>query len=252
MNDSHEPLKGALWASAHAQHRHQPMGVFVAAAVVVTVLMIYGLTHVNFAPVQTPPKEMRVTMAPPPPPPPPPPEVKKIEPPPAPTPVEKPKPTPVKPKPLPTPKPPPAKPAPAPKEANIPAAANPTPNAPALATAPANTTPAAPVAAAAAPTPAPAPGLHGVVDGRGHCQSVQPQIPRKALQDGISATVTARLSIGTDGQVSDVKIMRVSPPTSVFNEAVIAAGKGYKCEKNPEPYVGEVQFSFKTTASDDE
>lgn len=228
------------------------MGVFVAAAVVVTVLMIYGLTHVNFAPVQTPPKEMRVTMAPPPPPPPPPPEVKKIEPPPAPTPVEKPKPTPVKPKPLPTPKPPPAKPAPAPKEANIPAAANPAPNAPALATAPANTTPAAPVAAAAAPTPAPAPGLHGVVDGRGHCQSVQPQIPRKALQDGISATVTARLSIGTDGQVSDVKIMRVSPPTSVFNEAVIAAGKGYKCEKNPEPYVGEVQFSFKTTASDDE
>jgi protein TonB len=228
------------------------MGVFVAAAVVVTVLMIYGLTHVNFAPVQAPPKEMRVTMAPPPPPPPPPPEVKKIEPPPAPTPVEKPKPTPVKPKPLPTPKPPPAKPAPAPKEANISAAANPAPNAPALATAPANTTPAAPVAAAAAPTPAPAPGLHGVVDGRGHCQSVQPQIPRKALQDGISATVTARLSIGTDGQVSDVKIMRVSPPTSVFNDAVIAAGKGYKCEKNPEPYVGEVQFSFKTTASDDE
>jgi hypothetical protein len=32
-----------------------------------------------------------------------------------------------------------------------------------------------------------------------------------------------------------------------------AAGKGYKCEKNPEPYIGEVQFSLKTpAASDDE
>lgn len=251
MNDSHNPLKGALWASAHAEHRHTPMGVFIAAALVVTALLIYGLAHVNFTPVQTPPKEMRVTMAPPPPPPPPPPEVKKLEPPPAPEPTQQPKPTPVKPKPLPTPKPPPAKPAPAPREANIPAAANPSQNAPAVATAPANAAPSTPVAATGA-APAPAPGLHGVVDGRGHCQSVQPQIPRRALEQGISATVIARLSIGTDGQVSDVKIVRVSPPTSVFNEAVIAAGKGYRCEKNPEPYIGEVQFSFKTTASDDE
>jgi hypothetical protein len=43
-----------------------------------------------------------------------------------------------------------------------------------------------------------------------------------------------------------------APPTSVFNQAVIAAGRAYKCEKNAEPYVGEVEFSFKTTASDDE
>jgi hypothetical protein len=53
-------------------------------------------------------------------------------------------------------------------------------------------------------------------------------------------------------QVSNVKIVRVSPSTPVFNEAVIAAGKGYRCEKNPESYIGEVQFSFKTTANDDE
>ncbi|WP_429334892.1 energy transducer TonB [Paraburkholderia sp. 35.1] len=125
--------------------------------------------------------------------------------------------------------------------------ANPAPNAPAIA----SPTPApAPAPAPAAP-PAP-PALHGVVDGRGHCQSVQPVIPRKALTDGISADVIAHLTIGTDGKVSDVKIMRVTPPTSVFNEAVIAAGKAYKCEKNAEPYVGEVQFSFKTTPSDDE
>jgi protein TonB len=251
MNDPHNPLKGALWASAHSEHRPMPMGVFIAAALVVTLLLVYGLAHVNFAPVPTPPKEMRVTMAPPPPPPPPPPEVKKIEPPPAPEPTQKPPPTPVKPKPLPTPKPPPAKPAPAPKEANVPAAANPAPNAPALATAPANAAPSTPVAAAGA-APVPAPRLHGVVDGRGHCQSVQPQIPRRALEQGISATVVAHLSIGADGQVSDVQIVRVTPPTSVFNEAVIAAGKGYKCEKNPEPYIGEVQFSFKTTAASDD
>lgn len=100
--------------------------------------------------------------------------------------------------------------------------------------------------------PAAPPALHGVVDGRGHCQSVQPQIPRKALQDGISADVTAHLMIGTDGTVSNVKIVRVNPPTSVFNDAVIAAGKAYRCEKNAEPYVGEVVFSFKTAPSDDD
>lgn len=251
MNESHDPLKGALWASAQSEHRHTPMGIFVAAALVVTVVLIYGLSHVNFAPVPAPPKEMRVTMAPPPPPPPPPPpEVKKLEPPPAPTP-QKPVPKKVEPKPLPTPKPPPAKPSPAPKEAAIPAAANPSANAPAVATAPSNSAPSTPTAATGA-APAPAPGLHGVVDGRGHCQAAQPVIPRRALEQGISATVVARLSIGTDGSVSDVKIVRVTPPTSVFNEAVTTAGKQYRCEKNPEPYVGEVEFSFKTTASDDD
>lgn len=246
------PLDGALWASKGASKDGKvSMKVAVGAALLVELLLIAGLSHVNFTPdAPPPPKELRVRMAPPPPPPPPPPEVKKLEPPPAPTP-QKPVPKKVEPKPLPTPKPPPAKPSPAPKEAQIPAAANPSANAPAVATTPTNSPPSPPVAATGAAPVAP-PALHGVVDGRGHCQSVQPQIPRKALQDGISATVTARLSIGTDGQVSDVKIMRVSPPTSVFNDAVIAAGKGYKCEKNPEPYVGEVQFSFKTTASDDE
>ncbi|CAN7722568.1 energy transducer TonB [Caballeronia sp. LjRoot31] len=251
INTPREPLSGALWASKSvAREHHIPMKLAVGAALVVELLMIAGISHVNFTPdAPPPPKEMRVRMAPPPPPPPPPPpEVKKIEPPPAPKPVEKPQPTP---KPQPVPKPPPAKPAATPKEAEIPAAADPSANAPALATGPANATPSTPTAATGA-APAPAPGLHGVVDGRGHCQSVQPQIPRRALEQGISASVIARLSIGTDGQVSGVQIVRVTPPTTVFNEAVMTAGKQYKCEKNPQPYVGEVEFSFKTQASDDD
>jgi protein TonB len=187
----------------------------------------------------------------PPPPPPPPPEVKKLEPPPAPTP-QKPVPKKLEPKPLPTPKPPPAKPSAAPKEAQIPAAANPAANAPAVATTPSNSPPGPPVAATGAAPVAP-PALHGVVDGRGHCQSVQPQIPRKALEQGISAEVVAHLSINPDGSVGAVKIVRTTPPTSVFNEAVTTAAKSYKCEKNAEAYVGEVVFSFKTAAgSDDE
>lgn len=223
------------------------MKTAVGAALLVELLLVVGLSHVSFQPEPPPPpKEMRVQMAPPPPPPPP--EVKKLEPPPAPAP-QKTVPKQVQPKPIPTPKPPPAMPSAAPKEANIAAAANPAANAPALATA--NATP-GPATAATGTAPVAPPALHGVVDGRGHCQSVQPQIPRRALEQGISANVIAHLAINPDGSVGDVKIVRVSPPTSVFNEAVIAAGRSYKCEKNAEPYVGEVEFSFKTTASDDE
>ncbi|MBC8724532.1 protein TonB [Paraburkholderia sp. MM5496-R1] len=240
MKDPQNRLDGALWASTTpAHHGRMPMKLAIGVAVLVEALVILGVSHMKFQPPPPPPpKEMRVQIAPPPPPPPPP-EVKKLEPPPAP-----PKAQPKHEIPKPTPTPPPPRPTPQPV---IQPTANPAPNAPAIA----SPTPApAPAPAPAAP-PAP-PALHGVVDGRGHCQSVQPVIPRKALTDGISADVIAHLTIGTDGKVSDVKIMRVTPPTSVFNEAVIAAGKAYKCEKNAEPYVGEVQFSFKTTPSDDE
>jgi protein TonB len=217
------------------------MKVAIGAAVVVEVLLLFGLTHVKFHQAPPSPREvMRVTM---PPPPPPPPEVKKLEPPPAPKPDTPKKVTP----PEPTP------PRPAPKPANVPAAAHPSPTAPAVATDNAtDAAPTAPAAPAAPPAPpAPAAGLHGVVNGRGHCQAVEPQMPRKAVQDGISATVTAHLTIGTDGSVSDVKIVKVDPPTGVFNSAVVAAGKAYRCEKNPEPYTGEVDFVFKTTPSDE-
>jgi protein TonB len=249
MNDPQRPLTGALWASSPpARHHGMSMKTAIGVALLVEVLVVAGLSQVRFqqdAP--PPPREMRVQIAPPPPPPP---EVKKLEPPPAPEP-QKTVPKTVQPRPLPTPKPPPAKPAPAPKEAAIPAAAAPAQNAPALATAPATASP-APATAAVGAAPVAPPALHGVVDGRGHCQSVQPQIPRRALEQGISASVIAHLAINPDGSVGDVKIVRVTPPTAVFNEAVIAAGRAYKCEKNAEPYVGEVEFSFKTTASEDE
>ncbi|MDB5786627.1 energy transducer TonB [Caballeronia mineralivorans] len=246
------PLEGALWASKGATRDGKvSMKLAVGAALLVELLLIAGISHVNFTPdAPPPPKELRVRMAPPPPPPPPP-EVKKLEPPPAATP-QKPVPKKIEPQPLPTPKPPPAKPAAVPKEAQIPAAANPAANAPAVATTPSNSPPGPPVAAAGAAPVAP-PALHGVVDGRGHCQSVQPVIPRKALEQGVSAEVVAHLSINPDGSVGAVNIVRTTPPTSVFNEAVTTAAKSYKCEKNAEAYVGEVVFSFKTSAgSDDE
>jgi protein TonB len=224
MKDPQSRLSGALWASSNpAHHGRMSMKTALAIALVVELLIVAGLSHVSFKQEPPPAREvMQVTMAPPPPPPP---EVKKLE-------------------------PPPALPSATPKPANIAPAANPSANAPALATA--NATPGPATAPAAPPAPVAPPALHGVVDGRGHCQAVQPQIPRRALQDGISATVIAHLSISPDGSVSDVKIVRVTPPTSVFNDAVVTAAKAYRCEKNAEPYVGEVAFSFKTTPADDE
>jgi len=260
MTESSSPaprrLGGALWAS-HEQapgHNRKAMAIGVIGALIVEGAIIFGISHVSVAPPPASPQTMRVTM---PPSPPPPPEVKKLEPPPAP-----PKPlTPKPPPPKPPPKAPPAKPAPVPKPANIPAAAHPAEHAPALATAPADANASPPTAAAAPPAPpsppAPAappapPALHGVVDGRGHCQSVEPVIPKAALQQGISSDVTAHLTINPDGSVGDVTIVRASPPTSVFNSAVITAAKAYKCQKNATAYVGEVTFSFKTTSSDDD
>ena len=243
MKDPQQRLQGALWASHHpVKQGRMSMKIAIGAALLVELLLVVGLSRMSFH-TEPPParKEMRVEI----PPPPPPPVVKKIEPPAPPKPIDT---TPPKPKP-PTDKPPPAKPAAAPKEAVIPAAANPSADAPAIATAPSTAT--GPATAATGAPPAPAP-LHGVVDGRGHCTPVQPAIPRKALTDGISADVIAHLSINPDGSVGDVKIVRVTPPTSVFNEAVIAAGKAYKCEANAEPYVGEVDFSFKTAPSSDD
>lgn len=247
---AHPRLGGALWAS-HAQapgHSRKAMVAGIVGALLVEAAIIFGVSHMSMTPPPAPPQTMRVTM----PPPPPPPEVKKLAPPPV---------KPVAPTPPPQHKTPPAKPAPTPKPANIPAAAHPAEHAPALATAPANANPSPPTAAAGPPAPpappVPAappapPALHGVVDGRGHCQSVEPVIPKAALQQGISSDVTAHLTINPDGSVGDVTIVRASPPTTVFNSAVIAAAKSYKCQKNATAYVGEVTFSFKTTSSDDD
>jgi protein TonB len=242
MKDPQVPMNGALWASSTPTHGRMSMKMAVGVALAVEALLILGISQVNFHH-EPPParREIRVEMAPPPPPPPP--VVKKLEPPPTPL-----KPiTPIKPKP--TVKPPPAMPSAAPKEANIQAAAHPAADAPALATA--NATP-GPATAATGVAPAPPPGLHGVVDGRGHCQTVEPQMPRRALEQGISATVIAHLSIAADGSVSNVQIVRATPPTTVFNQAVVAAAQGFRCEKNPDPYVGEVAFTFKTTAGTDD
>ena len=96
------PLEGALWASKGATRDGKvSMKLAVGAALLVELLLIAGISHVNFTPdAPPPPKELRVRMAPPPPPPPPP-EVKKLEPPSAPTP-QKPAPKKIEPKPLPT------------------------------------------------------------------------------------------------------------------------------------------------------
>lgn len=161
-----------------------------------------------------------VTLPPPPPPPPPP---KKI--------VEPPK------QQAPKVQAPPPKPFVPPPEIAAPPAA-----APAIASTP--TPPPAPVEIAPPPPPAPAPAPPSApakADLGVACPTqAKPEIPAKALQDGVSGVVKAQATI-QGGVVSDVQIL--SGPR-VFHAAVRTALKQYKCTA-PDGTVAIQDFAFK-------
>ena len=69
---------------------------------------------------------------------------------------------------------------------------------------------------------------------------VQPEIPRKALREGRSGSVTARATI-KNGKIVDVEILRSSPPR-VFDDAVREAMMQYVCTGD---HVAEQIFDFK-------
>lgn len=75
-------------------------------------------------------------------------------------------------------------------------------------------------------------------------RQVQPEMPRKAVQDGISGTVRAQARI-KGGKVLDVTILSANPPR-VFNNAVIAAMKQYGCVDHGDHELTAIQeFAFK-------
>ncbi len=75
---------------------------------------------------------------------------------------------------------------------------------------------------------------------------VQPTMPRKALQDGINGTVTARARI-RGGKVIAVEIVR-SQPRGVFDAAVRSAMMQYQCNSSGDQETVAVQeFDFKIT-----
>lgn len=72
---------------------------------------------------------------------------------------------------------------------------------------------------------------------------MRPDYPRNALKDDITGMVVAHLHVGRSGDVNDVTIIS-STPRRVFDSAVIHAARQYKCAKNDENYVLEVEFVF--------
>src|SRR6185369_11737097 len=70
---------------------------------------------------------------------------------------------------------------------------------------------------------------------------VKPEIPRKALQEGTSGVVKARVLV-SNGAVKDVTIL--SGPR-VFHAAVRAAVMQYKCQSSGGDVIAEQEFEFK-------
>lgn len=122
-----------------------------------------------------------------------------------------------------------------------------TPTAPVI-SAVANTPPAEPPVIAPAAPPAPvvvaaAPAAPAVADIGVACpKQVQPDVPQKAVDDGVSGTVKAELRI-KGGKVIDVRIL--SGPR-IFHAAVRSAVMRYECAVSGDAEVVATQnFSFK-------
>lgn len=164
-----------------------------------------------------------VKLPPPPPPPPPPPRIVKPPEIKAPPKIEAPPPPPFIP-------PPDIPPPPAPAAPAITSVPTPPPAPPVIAPPP----PPAPPAPPAQPA---GPVAIGVI-----CPTqVKPEIPRKALQEGISGVVKAQATI-SHGQVKDVTIL--SGPR-IYHSAVRAAMMQYKCQSNAADVVATQEFEFK-------
>ena len=278
------PLRpGALWARVEpAEVRRFPMAWAWAAGFAIEALLLGWVFLADSHPNLTVPlDQLRVRLfeparpAPPPPPPPVPQKIVTAPAAPAPEPVRVPRaaaPEPVAPPPViaaappqvaaPAPAPaataPVPTPAPAPPAA-LPASASPSP----LARGPAGSattgsatgTAAAGTAAGSSarpgagttPTASAAPGaptgLRGVVRGVECAVRVQPVYPRQALREEITGTVVAQLKVKPSGEVEDVTIVSATP-RRIFDGAVIAAARQYRCAKNDTDYLLEQEFVF--------
>ena len=70
---------------------------------------------------------------------------------------------------------------------------------------------------------------------------VAPEMPRRAVKDGIEGVVKVQIVV-KNGAVQDVTVL--SGP-KVFHEAVIAAVKHYKCVADGPEVVATQEFTFK-------
>ncbi|MEW9583822.1 energy transducer TonB [Paraburkholderia sp. DGU8] len=233
---------GALWPSMASQpDSGRAMTIAILAAVVIEGMLIAGVMSVSVpAPKPVPaPRvmQMRVVKAvTPPPPPPPPPVIKKV--------VKQQSDLPV-PKPVARPAAPAQRHAAAPIAAPAPVA--PTPVATQDAPSTAHAAPAAPGPSSAgsgnAPVAAAAPADIAIV-----CPvQAKPEMPARALAEGISGEVTARATI-EGGKVARVDIVKSTPP-GVFDGSVRRAMAQYQCKLDGGGQV-VVEQSFDFTQTD--
>lgn len=73
----------------------------------------------------------------------------------------------------------------------------------------------------------------------------QPSFPVQALREGVSkGWVVARLSIGTDGRVTDVTIVSSNPPR-LFDRATQRALSEWRFEPIPRPTTAQIELAFR-------
>lgn len=125
--------------------------------------------------------------------------------------------------------------------------AAPPPQQPTITAAPAPLPPPAPLAPTpppAAVVPPPVAAKPAVVSiGVACAQQVQPQMPPRAVREGISGSVKARATI-RGGKVIAVEILS-SQPRGIFDAAVRAAMQQYGCQSGDEEIKAEQVFDFK-------
>jgi protein TonB len=131
--------------------------------------------------------------------------------------------------------------------APAPAPAEPTPAPAQPAPAPAQPAP-APVAAAPAPVaaaPAPAPAAPARTGGAPRPISTpQPPYPREAARTRASGTVTVQYTIGADGRVTNVEIVRARP-RGLFDRTVTQTVSGWRFEATGETTTQTRTFDFR-------
>jgi protein TonB len=228
MNVSVFPLRaGALWShGAPRPSEYRSMAAAIAIGVVIELVMVFGASHMHFS--ESAPQVPRAAMhaalvkidVPPPPPSTPQPEIKKIV---------------KRQAAIPQPAPPQSAPT-TPSPPVIAAAEHPAPSAPAVATTSDNVIPQAATTPAAASIKPVAIGLICPVQ-------ASPEMPKKAIAEGIVGSVLARAKIRA-GKVIQVDIVR-SQPSGVFDEAVRLAMSHYQCDSNStDTVVAEQNFNF--------
>lgn len=76
---------------------------------------------------------------------------------------------------------------------------------------------------------------------------VRPVFPRQAIRDGIqTGNVVAHLVIRPDGTVSEVRIIKATPPR-IFDREVIRALSQWRFAPEAVGFIGEVDIDFKLT-----